>query len=144
MATAKVGVKDLPITPEAVAAEEALHQWRKLTNKIAQRGVKGLTEVELGQYERMRKERGMTTVGDAAQEVNEEMGTTAENIAAVKEQEAGEGGTERPPCLCGCGEFPKSKTAKFMPGHDARYHAAEKRRVDAEKKAAEMAATPEG
>jgi hypothetical protein len=34
---------------------------------------------------------------------------------------------ERPACLCGCGGFPKGKNARFIPGHDARFHAAEKR-----------------
>jgi hypothetical protein len=29
----------------------------------------------------------------------------------------------RPPCLCGCGETPKGRRARFLPGHDARYHA---------------------
>lgn len=26
----------------------------------------------------------------------------------------------RPPCMCGCGGFPKGKRAHFVPGHDAR------------------------
>lgn len=30
---------------------------------------------------------------------------------------------ERTPCLCGCGDIPKGKTSKFMPGHDARFYA---------------------
>lgn len=34
---------------------------------------------------------------------------------------------ERPPCLCGCGGYPKGAKARFIPGHDARYHAAQKR-----------------
>jgi hypothetical protein len=38
---------------------------------------------------------------------------------------------ERPPCLCGCGDFPKGKHARFIPGHDARYHAALKRTAEA-------------
>jgi hypothetical protein len=29
----------------------------------------------------------------------------------------------RPPCVCGCGGTPKGKSARFLPGHDARYHA---------------------
>jgi len=32
----------------------------------------------------------------------------------------------RAPCLCGCGGFPKGKKARFLPGHDARYHARQK------------------
>lgn len=33
----------------------------------------------------------------------------------------------RPPCLCGCGGTPKGKKSRFIPGHDARYHAAQKK-----------------
>jgi len=33
----------------------------------------------------------------------------------------------RPPCLCGCGGYPKGKNARYVPGHDARHHAALKR-----------------
>jgi hypothetical protein len=39
---------------------------------------------------------------------------------------------ERPPCLCGCGGYPKGKNARFIPGHDARYHAALKKAAKAE------------
>ena len=34
---------------------------------------------------------------------------------------------DRAPCLCGCGGTPKGKKSRFIPGHDARYHAAQKR-----------------
>lgn len=33
------------------------------------------------------------------------------------------------PCLCGCGGFPKGANTRFLPGHDARYHAALKRQA---------------
>ena len=33
----------------------------------------------------------------------------------------------RPPCLCGCGGTPKGKKARFLPGHDARYHSDQKK-----------------
>jgi hypothetical protein len=33
----------------------------------------------------------------------------------------------RLPCLCGCGGIPISKNAKYLPGHDAIHHAAQKR-----------------
>lgn len=33
----------------------------------------------------------------------------------------------RPPCLCGCGGYPKGRKARYLPGHDARHHAALKR-----------------
>ncbi len=33
----------------------------------------------------------------------------------------------RAPCLCGCGESPRGKRSRFVPGHDARYHAAQKK-----------------
>ena len=33
----------------------------------------------------------------------------------------------RPPCLCGCGGFPKGPTSRFLPGHDARYYSAQKK-----------------
>lgn len=39
---------------------------------------------------------------------------------------------ERAPCLCGCGGTPSGKKARFLPGHDARYHAALKRAAAAE------------
>lgn len=42
--------------------------------------------------------------------------------------------TVRPACLCGCGGTPKGKKSRFIPGHDARWHAAQKR---AAKEAAE-------
>lgn len=31
--------------------------------------------------------------------------------------------TPREPCLCGCGETPKHKKSRFMPGHDAQLKA---------------------
>ncbi len=31
------------------------------------------------------------------------------------------------PCLCGCGGLPKGPRSRFLPGHDARWHAAKKR-----------------
>lgn len=34
---------------------------------------------------------------------------------------------ERPPCLCGCGGFPKGPKSRFFPGHDARFHSAQKK-----------------
>lgn len=34
---------------------------------------------------------------------------------------------DRPPCLCGCGATPKRKKSRFVPGHDARFHAAMKK-----------------
>lgn len=40
-------------------------------------------------------------------------------------------GTERPPCLCGCGGFPRGPKSRFIPGHDAKYHAAQKREAKA-------------
>jgi hypothetical protein len=33
----------------------------------------------------------------------------------------------RPECLCGCGGTPRGKNARFLPGHDARFHAAQKK-----------------
>jgi hypothetical protein len=32
----------------------------------------------------------------------------------------------RSPCECGCGGFPSSKAGRFLPGHDAKFHAAQK------------------
>lgn len=40
---------------------------------------------------------------------------------------------QRDPCLCGCGGFPMGRKSRFIPGHDARYHAALKRAADADK-----------
>ena len=36
--------------------------------------------------------------------------------------------TEGPECLCGCKE--RTKGGRFRPGHDARYHAAQKKAAD--------------
>ena len=33
----------------------------------------------------------------------------------------------RVPCLCGCGDTPKGKKSRFVAGHDARYHSAQKK-----------------
>jgi hypothetical protein len=33
----------------------------------------------------------------------------------------------RPPCECGCGGFPKGKSSRFIPGHDAKLHSAQKK-----------------
>lgn len=41
--------------------------------------------------------------------------------------EALESKPDRDPCLCGCGGYPKGAKARFIPGHDARYHAAQKK-----------------
>jgi hypothetical protein len=30
-------------------------------------------------------------------------------------------------CVCGCGGFPKGVNSRFIPGHDARYHSAQKK-----------------
>lgn len=38
--------------------------------------------------------------------------------------QAGAGETPRAACLCGCGGIPKGKKARYLPGHDARHHAA--------------------
>ncbi len=55
--------------------------------------------------------------------------TPAEKIAEAK--------AERPPCVCGCGGFPSKRRSRFLPGHDAKYHAGLKR---AEREATEKAA----
>ena len=43
--------------------------------------------------------------------------TPAEKVAEGR-------GANRATCLCGCGETPKGKEARYLPGHDARHHAA--------------------
>lgn len=48
-------------------------------------------------------------------------------MARSKTTPAVEPKVERTPCLCGCGGFPKGSKARFIPGHDARYHAAQKK-----------------
>jgi hypothetical protein len=30
------------------------------------------------------------------------------------------GTRDRPPCVCGCGDYPRGKSSRFMPGHDQR------------------------
>lgn len=56
--------------------------------------------------------------------------TPAEKITEAKERAA---------CLCGCGAFPSKPKSRFLPGHDAKYHAALKR-AEAEKAAPAKAA----
>ena len=34
---------------------------------------------------------------------------------------------QRDPCMCGCGDTPKGKKSRFVAGHDARYHSAQKK-----------------
>jgi hypothetical protein len=34
---------------------------------------------------------------------------------------------QRPPCQCGCGDFPAGKRSRFLPGHDAKLASAEKK-----------------
>jgi hypothetical protein len=43
------------------------------------------------------------------------------------EQEPPAIATGRPACLCGCDGFPKGKKARYLPGHDAKHHAAQKK-----------------
>jgi hypothetical protein len=38
----------------------------------------------------------------------------------------------RQPCLCGCGNFPRGKHSRFMPGHDQRINPASGRRFNAQ------------
>ena len=49
----------------------------------------------------------------------------AKDLAAVKK--------DRPPCLCGCGGFPSSPKGKYLPGHDAKHHAALKAEMQGNK-----------
>lgn len=48
----------------------------------------------------------------------------------------------RQPCACGCGGFPKSAKAKYLPGHDAKHHAAMKKAAKEAEEAAKKAAEP--
>lgn len=73
---------------------------------------------------------GMTTsdaqaVADAelmgAKPMRRARGNPAERVAG------GNAPRDWDPCLCGCGEVPKGKKSRFMPGHDAHYHAARKK-----------------
>lgn len=38
--------------------------------------------------------------------------------------------TGRPPCLCGCGHYPRGRRSRFMPGHDQRINPATGRRFN--------------
>jgi hypothetical protein len=38
--------------------------------------------------------------------------------------------TGRPPCLCGCGKYPRGRRSRFMPGHDQRINLAIGRRIN--------------
>ena len=51
---------------------------------------------------------------------------TATKAKPAAKPKAAPEATDRPPCLCGCGGFPKGVNSRFIPGHDARYHAAQK------------------
>lgn len=37
---------------------------------------------------------------------------------------------DRPPCLCGCGNYPRGKRSRFLPGHDQRIDSATGRRFN--------------
>jgi hypothetical protein len=78
---------------------------RKSARTTAQRR---LTGNDVQPVKQRRKGAGVTTAGDA-QPVE----------VADKPQ--------REPCLCGCGGFPKGAKSRFIPGHDARYHSAQKK-----------------
>lgn len=49
----------------------------------------------------------------------------AEGMAKVPKE--GKASADRPPCLCGCGGIPKGPKARFLPGHDARFHSAQRK-----------------
>lgn len=51
----------------------------------------------------------------------------AERVGRVAPEPEPVPATERAACLCGCGATPSGKKARFMPGHDARYHGRIKR-----------------
>ncbi len=53
----------------------------------------------------------------------------AEKARLERDLELAPGTIGRPPCLCGCGGTPKGPKSRFIPGHDARFHAAEKARA---------------
>lgn len=65
-----------------------------------------------------------TDYADMAASIKKRPVVNSGGTATATGSAAGTGG--RPPCLCGCGGTPASKGAKFLPGHDARYHAAQK------------------
>jgi len=48
-------------------------------------------------------------------------------MAKQTKQEALAIAAGRPPCLCGCGGYPKGKKARYLPGHDAKHHSAQKK-----------------
>ena len=52
-----------------------------------------------------------------------ELGTPRANKASASNM--------RPPCLCGCGNVPRGKHSRFMPGHDQRINPATGRRFNA-------------
>lgn len=40
---------------------------------------------------------------------------------------------ERDACLCSCGGFPSKRSSRYLPGHDAKHHAALKRAAKEER-----------
>lgn len=54
---------------------------------------------------------------DDAKELGRDRGPHGEPVGSRISKDTGEG---RAPCLCGCGEIPRSKTAAFVQGHDPR------------------------
>jgi hypothetical protein len=48
-------------------------------------------------------------------------------MAKQTKQEALAIAAGRPLCLCGCGGYPKGKKARYLPGHDAKHHSAQKK-----------------
>ena len=88
----------------------------------------------------MTKKQIPQTDAEAVAAFEDEGLTTSDAQAAADAQGAGKRGprqrlvkraekavTDRGPCVCGCGGFPKGKNARFLPGHDARWHSAQKR-----------------
>ncbi len=59
---------------------------------------------------------------------NDARATTA---PAARTSPVGRPRPDRPPCLCGCGSYPRGKHSRFMPGHDQRINPATNRRFNA-------------
>lgn len=69
--------------------------------------------------------------------------TSKTTAPASVEPESVQPETTRPPCLCGCGGFPKGKKARYLPGHDARHHSAlKKARLGSAQRDDELQLTP--
>jgi hypothetical protein len=128
--SANMGFVDNPPKPKKEKRDNANPPVKKLTNNDKRVGKSGGTRVDVGSGEKVGTEAAITPAkkrtGSAAPPRGKKTSTP---VAAPKTPKAA---TPRPPCLCGCKQFPSGKKSKYLPGHDAIHHSALKKAKEAE------------